>query len=321
MVERESADDIEDAACRWLWRLDREGRSPALDAELRAWLSEDPRREGAFLKAESVWILLDRARWPADSQSQAARKAPSSLPRRAMLAGGSAAIAASLGAAGVWVLSADRIQTRVGEVRRLPLQDGSTAAINTASALEVVYQPKTRIIRLKAGEAWFQVAKDARRPFIVEAGRIRVRAVGTAFSVRVHPDGVDVLVTEGVVEAWAEGAEGAAVRMAAGDKAYLGDNAAVHEAIAAPSEIDRKLAWRDGKIDLAGETLGEAVSEFNRYNERHLVIQDQSLADQPLFGVFNSDDPEGFAKAVAAALSAKISTTSAQISIFRERSS
>ncbi|HWT51122.1 MAG TPA: DUF4880 domain-containing protein, partial [Caulobacter sp.] len=60
MTDRERADDIEAAATRWIWRMDREGRSPELDADLEAWLAGDPRRRGAFLKAEAVWTLLDR---------------------------------------------------------------------------------------------------------------------------------------------------------------------------------------------------------------------------------------------------------------------
>ncbi len=232
---------------------------------------------------------------------------------RALLAGG-AAVAASV-AGGLVFLNGRDYRTAVGEVRRLPLKDGSVAAINTASVLQVSLAPKRRLVRLDQGEAWFQVAKDPDRPFVVEAGRVRVQAVGTAFSVRRRASGADVLVTEGVVEAWVDGAEGASVRLKAGDKAFVADNAAIREAVSLPSEIDRTLAWREGKIDLAGETLGEAVAEFNRYNDRKLVVTDPAMAGQRLYGVFHMDDPEAFAHAVQASLGAEISTTDDQIVI------
>ena len=129
-------------------------------------------------------------------------------------------------------------------------------------------------MRVEQGEAWFQVAKDKQRPFVVAAGRARIRAVGTAFSVRRRAGGADVLVTEGAVEVWADGAEGHRVRLSAGARGFIADDAAIVQQPAAPSAIDRALAWRSGKVDLAGDRLDSAVAEFNRYNQRRLVIAD-----------------------------------------------
>lgn len=71
-------------------------------------------------------------------------------------------------------------------------------------------------------------------------------------------------------------------------------------------EIDRALAWRSGKIDLAGETLADAVAEFNRHNRRKLVIADERLSGERLFGVFRTDDPDGFASAVYRSLGVRV---------------
>src|SRR3546814_2159233 len=147
--------------------------------------------------------------------------------------------------------------TSVGEIRRVPLADGSIAAINTASTIEVKLDDAVRHVRVEQGEAWFQVAKDKQRPFVVAAGRARVRAVGTAFSVRRRAGGADILVTEGEVEVWAAGAEGHRVRLRTGSRGFVADDAAIEQASAAPSAIDRALAWRSGKVDLAGDRLDE----------------------------------------------------------------
>jgi transmembrane sensor len=299
MRQHETADEIEAAAARWVWRLDQQGRDPAVERELEAWMAADSRRRGAFLQAEAAWNLMDNAPWAVTAGQPA-------IGRRAVLAGAGAALAASVSGLAVMLLQGQYYRTVIGEIRRVPLQDGSLAAINTASAVAVSMEPARRLIRLDRGEAWFEVAKDAARPFVVEAGRVRVRAVGTAFSVRRRPDGADVLVTEGVVEAWAVGAESQAIRLDAGRKAYLADGSVIHESVAAPSEINRKLAWRDGNIDLAGETLGDAIAEFNRHNRRKLVIADAALADKRLYGVFHTNDPDAFVRAVQIGLGVKL---------------
>lgn len=322
MSVRQSASEIEAEAARWVVRLDREGRTSQLSADLDAWLSVDTRRRGALLQAEAAWAMLDRGQMLA-AEDVTPAPAPSNgvrLPRRALFAGAGAAIAAGVGAMLVMNMP-DRYGTAVGEIRRIPLADGSTAAINTSSAIDVNLGVRMRRVRLEKGEAWFQVARDASRPFLVEAGPVRVQAVGTAFSVRRRPNGADILVTEGVVKVWVQGAEGHVVRLPAGSKAFMADNAAVSERPGEPSEIDRELAWRAGKIDLAGETLGHAADEFNRYNARKLVITDPVLAEERLYGVFRTDDPEGFAGAVAASLHASVSSDPSQIRIGRKAGS
>jgi transmembrane sensor len=316
MTDREKAEDIEAEAARWVWRLDRDRRAPELEAQLEVWLAGDARRRGAFLKAESVWTLLDRARGTA-TPPFAGRARP--VSRRVLLAGAGGAIAAAMVGAGVLVLREERIRTGVGEVRRVPLEDGSAVAVNTASAVEVAFQRKQRTVRLRDGEAWFQVARDVRRPFVVEAGAVRVRAVGTAFSVRRRVDGAEVLVTEGVVEVWAEGATRSPTRLRAGQGAFVDSSAVVRPAVAAPEAVDRKLEWRYGKIDLAGETLSEAVADFNRYNDRKLVIADPGIADERLYGAFNTGGPDAFAAAVSASLGIEVEIQSDEIILGRRR--
>ncbi len=305
MTERESAADIEARAARWVVRVD-QGELPAEEAaELETWLAGDPRRRGAYVRAQAGWTLLDRARvLGPEAAAPVKAKAPS---RRALLAGGGvAAAAACVAALLVPRLLAARYGTAVGEIRRVPLADGSMAAINTDTALEVAMKPRKREVRLDKGEAWFQVAKDAQRPFVVESGPVRVRAVGTAFSVRRRAGGCEVLVTEGVVEVWSEGAGEAPRRVAAGERVFVSDSAGAARPAAASLEITRELAWREGQIVLDGEAFGAAAEEFNRYNARKIVIVDQGLADQRLVGWFRTNEPESFARAAAASFGARV---------------
>lgn len=300
MTDRRAA-DIDAEAARYVARMDGDGWSDANEDELDAWLARDPRHPGALLRAQAAWMTLDRP-FAAHAASRNESAPAPRFSRRGLLAGGGATIAASI-AGGILLLSGGTgYATAVGEIRRVPLGDGSIAAINTASAIDVQLNEAGREVRLGRGEAWFQVAKDKRRPFVVASGRARVRAVGTAFSVRRGDGGTHVLVTEGEVEVWASGAEGHRVRLAAGSRGFVADNAAIEKASTAPSSIDRALAWRNGKIDLAGDRLDSAVAEFNRYNQRRIVVGDPAIAGERFDGVFRTDDPEGFAKAVEVSL-------------------
>lgn len=300
MVERESAADIEADAARWVVRVDRD---PDARPELEAWLAGDRRRMGAYARAEAGWKHLDRA-------SVLAVEAPQARPRlrRRGVIGGLGALAAGLAAAVVAPrLLAQRYGTALGEIRRVPMADGSVAAINTSSELEVSMQPRLRAVKLARGEAWFAVAKDPGRPFVVESGPVRVRAVGTAFSVRRREGGSDILVTEGVVEVWSKDGRTPPRRVAAGERVFADNGAGVLSPPKADADLTRQLAWRDGQIVLDGQTLAEAAAEFNRYNDRKIEVADARLADERFVGWFRTNDPEGFAEAAATTFNGRVS--------------
>jgi transmembrane sensor len=284
-----------DAAAAWVARMDATSDWTERDeAELQAWLDGDPLRQGALLQCQAAWSSLDSPR---------VAPAASRPDRRRIWLSATGLMAASIAAVGVYLAQApDAYQTQVGEIRRVPLADGSVAAVNTASRLEFKVVDGRREAKLQRGEAWFQVAKDPRHPFVVEAGRVRVQAVGTAFSVRRGEAGAEVLVNEGVVEAWAAGAEGHRIRIGAGQRAFVTDDASITKVAASPSSVDRALAWRAGRIDLSNDRLGSAVAEFNRYNRAQIVLADASLAEERFDGVFRIDDPQGFAEAIALSL-------------------
>lgn len=322
MTSIPSASEIDDEAADWAARVDAHGLDVERDPELQAWLKGDARRAGALLRAQAAISFLDRGRALAHVAPKVEAVVARRPNRRALIAGAGGAVAAALvGGIGLWTARPQRLDTRLGEIRRVPLADGSMVAINTKTALEVAMKPQSRHIVLKEGEAWFQVAKDPERPFVVAAGPVRVRAVGTAFSVRRGDDagaGVDVMVTEGVVETWVEGDPGPRRRLSAGNRIVLAGagSPAVAES---PSEIERSLAWRNGEIALDGESLEQAARLFNRYNSRQIVIDDPALAQERFVGLFQTNEPESFAAAVAATLGAVVKDDAEVIRINRAR--
>lgn len=307
MSEASSAERIERLANEWLARCDRSDWDAAAQRELDAWLAEDPRHRGAFTRAAAAWSFMDRARALAGGRSvedirQAGRRR--SIQRWGI--GIAATVVFGVAMSVMFASPTQRFDTRLGEIREITLADGSAADLNTQSRLEVSIEPGLRTVELTRGEAWFRVAKDPSRPFTVQVGNVRVRAIGTAFAVRKKDEGVDVLVTEGVVSAWVVGDESKALRMPAGSRAFLGHAVAAAHVVEEPAAIERELAWRKGEIGLESETLAVAAAEFNRYNETKIVIEDATLGSRRLVGRFRINEPEAFARAVASTLDAEV---------------
>ncbi|QJU59840.1 DUF4880 domain-containing protein [Sphingomonas sp. AP4-R1] len=296
---------VDTAAAEWVVRLSGEISADERQA-FEQWRAADARHAGSFLRASALALAAQQL----DSASQAipgevASALVATRPtRRQLLAGGGtiAAVAAGLVAL---ALRPESVSSDLGETRSLPLRDGSTALLNTASTVRIAYSKEVRRIDLVHGEAWFDVAHDTARPFIVRAGRLHVRAVGTAFAVRQLDNGGVVTVTEGVVLAWLDGHEQEAIRIAAGSRGVVTDRALRHETRPV-GEDDRQLAWRTGMIVLDGQTLREAADDFNRYNPVKLVIDDPALAGQRIYGTFRARDPEALGHAVSVSLNTSV---------------
>jgi len=225
--------------------------------------------------------------------------------RRLMFAGVTAAL---FGSAGAWWLERrdGTYVSKVGEIRWVTLSDGSRMVLNTSTEAIVRFDKTRREIELAAGEGLFEVTKDPLRPFIVRAGSVSVHAIGTVFAVRSADQRVDVTVTEGIVEVVDNGASRNAVirRVVANEHATIMETSEVQVQSIPRVEAERRLAWREGMVDFAGESLDTAVQEINRHNHRQIVIDDAALASRPVVGVFRADDPDGFAATVATALGA-----------------
>jgi transmembrane sensor len=280
--------------------------------QLNQWLAADPRHRGALLRARAVWADLDRltALRGTNPEPEFEREAPtprSQSRRRFLIAAGLASV--SLGGAGLWwIEQGDQTYvSKLGQIRRVNLSDGSHMVLNTATKAIVRFDKTRREIELASGEGLFQVAKDPARPFIVHTGLVSVRAIGTVFAVRTVDQRVDVTVTEGVVEVVDNGLPGSGVirRIAANEHATVTDTRQVQVQSIRHDEAERRLAWRDGMVDFAGERLIDAVGEINRHNHRHIVVDDPALASRPVVGLFRASDPDGFAATVATALGAQ----------------
>jgi len=195
-------------------------------------------------------------------------------------------------------------------VRTLP--DGSIVQLNAGAEIAPAFTSEKRLVQLVRGEALFVVAKDATRAFVVSAGGVEVKAVGTAFSVRFDPLQVDVLVTEGTVaierpDALSDSASvsiapklssSGSVLLAAGYRSVVPLIPEISPTVTGvtPAQISAALAWRERRIEFTGTPLAEAVDRFNRQNELQLAIADTRTGAFEISGIFWVNDPESFVR-------------------------
>jgi transmembrane sensor len=229
------------------------------------------------------------------------------LGRRAFLA---AAAAVVLGLGGWWyyatqVAGRDYFVNDTAAPQQLALRDGSTVHLDVRSELRVDFSGRDRRVRLEGGQAHFEVAHDATRPFVATAAGVAVRAIGTAFTVRLASTAVEVLVEEGRVEVAPETPPpaNASVPAASPPQLAAGERAVVARADAAASpqiekveapELREALAWHRRTVVLADVPLAEVIARFNRRNAVQLVLADDALRDRRLGGVLALDQVEVF---------------------------
>jgi transmembrane sensor len=298
MTTRLSSKEIYDEAAYWTAKIDAGPMSPESQAALEAWLAADTRHFGALAQGSALLV-------PMHGLAPMRLAEPAEPTRRRFFLGGSiaAGLAVIAGAASYVIRGwgEERYRTQIGEMRVIPLSDGSVVFLNTNSEISVRYTQSQRYIELLHGEALFDVAKNKKRPFIVQTGTTQVRAVGTSFNVKALPDQpVQVLVREGVVEVKRPGVLVApAILVAMNSRAIAPRDAPIVAKPVETSEVGRELAWRVGRIAFHGETLAEAAAEFARYSDVRIQIEDPEIANQKVTGLFVSADPVGFANAVA----------------------
>jgi transmembrane sensor len=209
-------------------------------------------------------------------------------------------------------------ETSIGRTRIAALPDGSAIALNTTTRADVHYSAIERDIVLERGEALFDVAKNKLRPFIVRIKDVKVRAVGTSFSVGAY-DNRSVLITvrEGVVQINALGAA-PAIPVRAGSRATVLPGGRVVVEMLTARQIEQDLAWRSGHIFFRHQTLAAAASKLRRYSNMHIVIDDPAVANKTVTGMFVATDPAGFAHAVAASLNLNTEEDKGEIRLTRK---
>jgi len=194
------------------------------------------------------------------------------------------------------------------------MKDGSTVTLNTNSDIRVALSETERRVDLEKGEAFFEVAKDPNRPFVVRVGDQRVIAVGTKFSVRRELNHVRVIVTEGRVSVeHSEPHHPAEVALISAGGVAVAGVAGVLVEDRSLSDAEERLSWRQGIVVFRETLLSDAVAEFNRYNTRQIYIEDPALGSMRIGGHFRTHNAEGFVRLLADAFPIRVEDNESRI--------
>src|SRR5579871_2605310 len=223
--------------------------------------------------------------------------------------------------------------TSIGEQRSIALADGSTVSLNSRSRVRIRYSARERDVELLEGQALFGVAHDTTRPFIVTADNVRVRAVGTEFDVYRKPGETIVTVVEGRVSvitpempspetSTLSGTSPRIFRdqlaqsLSAGEQLSVSLRAVSHPV---PVNVASATAWTQRRLVFASTPLREVAAEFNRYNERTLVVGDPEIGAFEIDGVFSSTDPAALVKFLRERPDVQVTENDREIIIARRR--
>ncbi|SNS86376.1 FecR family protein [Sphingomonas laterariae] len=290
-------------AAHWVARMGSEQTTDADHSALASWLLRDQTHNQAYSEQTALWNAVGALADDPVARALLQRSEPEHAPaprfaRRSWLYGLAGAAAAALVAVtAVPLMTSDGEQyaTAMGEQRSITLSDGSVITLDTDSAIDVELSRNERRLTLRSGQAFFDVARDAKRPFRVFAGDSEVRALGTSFSVRRDGARTQVFLARGSVAV--RDAGHAAVKLEAGEQAEL---APATTAKIGKVDPERAQAWRFGRLMFDATPLATAVAEINRYGGRQIVLSDPALAQVRISGVFHTRQPEAFAETVAA---------------------
>jgi transmembrane sensor len=200
--------------------------------------------------------------------------------------------------------------TAGNERSTITLTDGSIVTLNRDTTLDVAFTPSERKVRITRGQAFFEVAKNPNRPFVVAVADRTVTALGTQFDVRLDPDRIEVILVEGKVAIDHTepsilerlNIRKARLELRPGEKlvAALGEPVAV-------TDIDarRSTSWRQGWVTFENESVMDVVAELNRYSDRQIEVPDDSVRNLRLSGVFRVGLPDRFAATVQELLPVK----------------
>jgi transmembrane sensor len=292
----------------WLIRMHAPDCSRQEHDAFHDWLRADPKHRVAYEKCEKVWMLPEAIRKDSALLADALALGPSQgrpvAAPRPWLQPGYLSLAATLVLAlGVLLVSELRgldrgsITTADAEQAKVTLADGTQVHLNPRTRLVWHGSDTARHVSLEQGEAFFSVTKDNGRPFIVKAGEVEVRVVGTEFSVRRKADDLEVVVREGQVDVLStqrsNALEPARVELHAGKRLRI--NPAQGQVVVSSVDADRVTAWRNGSLEFDADTLSHVVTEVNRFSRKQLEIADPNLRDLQISGRFEIGDVEGLA--------------------------
>lgn len=281
------------------------------EADMDDWLAEDDANIEAYAEGLLIWEQLGQVApdWPSERVLKKRRINISALMMALTMV-----VLCALGIGfGYNAYMFPTYSTKIGEQRTVHLSDGTNVMLNTRSVMKLHYERGLRRVDLVQGEAFFDVAPNKQRPFIVEAGGSYVRAIGTSFVVRSDKDSMEVTLLSGRVDVGRGHFNASPERsLIPGDRFRKTASSAVIDR----PRLEGITAWRNGEIMLNEMPLTQAVAEMNRYSKKPIILNSRNAGDRKMSGIVRIDEPDVFVSTVAGVYGLKVtrSDTSTTIS-------
>ncbi|MGC4097116.1 MAG: FecR family protein [Nitrospira sp.] len=306
-------------ATDWFVRLGASNVTSDERLEFDRWRRQSEAHEQAFHEVTSLWGEAEL-----EAATRNTRSSLGEFPCRPRLryAWGRGAAAAVLLVCLSWLAyesMGERWQadfsTVTSEQRTVELPDHSMALLNTDSAIAIDFSGNNRTVRLLRGEALFTVQSNPDKPFIVQSGAVRARAVGTAFAVRVNGHDVAVTVTRGLVDVASNGVPGPAVRLEQGQQILVGEHGVgtVHEV-----DLSMAMAWSRGQLVFMRTALADVLEEVRRYYPGYVLLWSSDAKQLPVTGIYKVSDPIRIMNILAESLHLKLTRLSDRIIVFHD---
>ncbi|MBL8271908.1 FecR family protein [Steroidobacter sp.] len=307
-----------EAAGQWWALLQEPDVSPEDVSAWLEWIEAEPENRDAYQRIQE---LTQRLRATGKQQSKTRRRISQMKWQAAAL------VLLSVAGLAMWRMHPESpaatmaFSTPVAGIGQAPLPDGSKVSLGGATSIEAVYSDASRDIRLKEGEAFFEVQHEqGDRAFIVQSGSISIRAVGTAFNVRKTGERVTVTVTEGKVQvARSDGSvllldgvvsEDRRAMIVAGQQATYDPASNRLSVVTRGQDAQRALAWREQQLEFADDPLDTVVANINRYSPRHIEVRDVDLHRHTYTGTFQPSRLDEWLIAIERSFPVEIRTTS-----------
>lgn len=294
-------DRIAAEAADWVTRHAGPSRSSASQAEFEQWLDADPRHLQAYERLSQAWADIgDLKHLRPVSEARASRwrlllRPPALATAMAACA---ALVALFIAAPNLFPQPAPQYATNVAQIEPIHLQDGSVVTLGAQSSIDADFTDAARrLVTLRSGQAFFEIAHNADRPFFVLAGDVAVRVVGTKFDVRRGPEQTIIAVREGVVQISAEGQQPRTLR--AGDQATIEHQTTLFVTRPVATQISsvdpqNVAAWRDGRLSYNDAPLSELIADVNRYYAPGVELASPQAGEVRITTSFRTNEIEGF---------------------------
>lgn len=292
-----NAADIKKEAGNWLERKDRPGWSEADQREFEAWLAQSAAHLLAYHRVAEAWKQAERliALRSGDIGGNEANRARPVLKRVAAAIAITAILVAGGGAYFFLRPIGQTFETRLGGHEAFTLSDGSHIELNTDTSVHVDLSSGQRMASLEKGEAYFEIAHDASRPFTVKVSNHRITVLGTRFRVLNMPDRVEVALLDGRV--WFDTDtkdKGQQSALLSPGQVLVATAQGMSVTSQPPRALENDLSWRNGVLVFRHTSLLDAANEYNRYNARKIVIANASVGKLTISGILPTKDLNAF---------------------------